>query len=135
MRLTSRIVAMSGIVACLALGAAPVPAAAAGAHTRVISSCTKARFKPHRYVLACADANIQITHATYSSWSAGSAQGHGTFTYNTCTPSCAAGTFKHHPVTFVLRRVRSVGGVRLFTRMSVSYAGLTETFQLPTSPV
>jgi hypothetical protein len=122
----------------LATGAVVIagPAAAAPTrHTQVISSCTTARFKPHGYVLSCADANTQITHARYSSWAAKSARGRGTLVYNTCAPSCAAGTFKHHPVTFSLGRARTVGGKRLFTRMFVTYAGLTETFQMPTSKI
>jgi hypothetical protein len=122
----------------LATGATMIagPAAAAPTtHTKVISSCTAATFKPQKYVLTCADANTAITHATYSSWTATFAQGRGTYVYNTCQPSCAAGTFKHHPVTFSLGRARTVGGKRLFTRMFVSYAGLTETFALPTSTI
>jgi hypothetical protein len=113
----------------------PAVGTPAATHTRVISSCTTSKYKPHQYVLACADANTQIHHATYSSWRGGRAVGRGTFVYNTCLPSCADGTFKHHPVTFSLGRARNVGGKRLFTRMYVSYAGLTETFDLPTSPV
>jgi hypothetical protein len=122
----------------LGTGAAMVagPAAAAPSnHTKVISSCTAATYRPQKYVLSCADANTQITHATYSSWTANSARGHGTFVYNTCRPSCADGTFKQHPVTFTLGRARTVSGKRLFTRMLVSYAGLTEAFQMPTSNI
>jgi hypothetical protein len=122
----------------LAAGAAMIagPAAAApSSHTKVISSCTTATYRPQKYVLTCADANTQITHATYSAWTATSAQGRGTFVYNTCRPSCAAGTYKHHPVTFSLGRARTIGGKRLFTRMFVSYAGLAETFQMPTSTI
>lgn len=112
--------------------AAPASAAPAS-HTRVISSCTTATYKPSSYILTCADANTQIRHATYTSWSPKLAEGRGTYVYNTCTPSCAAGTFKHHPVSFMLYRPKTVGGKKLFTRMSVSYAGLSEVFQLPTS--
>lgn len=133
---TSRVVVTASLAVSTALLATPVSAAGASvSHARVISSCTTAHYKPHRYVLTCADGNIQVVDATYSSWSARFAQGHGRFVYNTCTPFCAAGTFKHHPVSFALRRVRLIGGVRLFTRMSISYAGLTETFHLPTSRV
>jgi hypothetical protein len=116
--------------------AGPATAATtAASRTLVISSCTTAKYRPHQYVLTCADGNIAIRHATYSSWSARAADGHGTYVYNTCRPSCAAGTFKHHPVHFRLSRVRTAHGKHLFTRISVSYAGLNETFQLPTSGV
>lgn len=122
----------------LATGAALIASPAAAAptsHARVIASCTTAKYKPSSYVLTCADANTQIHHATYTSWSAKSADGSGNYVYNTCLPSCAAGTFKHHPVSFTLYRPRTVSGKKLFTRMSVSYAGLTEIFQLPTSGI
>ena len=126
-------------IACAGLGAASllfaVPAAAVPAQTRVISSCTSATIMPHNYVLSCADANTGIRHATYRSWTLGSASGRGEYYYNTCVPNCAAGTIKHHPVQFTLGRVRLGNGPRLFTRMYVSYAGLTETFALPTSTI
>jgi hypothetical protein len=126
-------VAVATLASGIALFAAP--ATAAPAHTLAISACTAAKYRPHHYVLTCADANTQITHAMYSSWSARTAEGRGTFVYNTCVPSCAAGTFKHHPVRFTLGRPRTVGSQRLFTRIWVSYAGLTEAFQLPTSSI
>jgi hypothetical protein len=134
MKFTPLALAAVTVAAGAALIAGPA-AAAPSAHTRVISSCTTAKYRPHQYILTCADANTEITHAKYSSWSAKSAAGHGTFVYNTCEPSCAAGKFKHHPVDFSLGRVRTVGGKRLFTRMYVSYAGLSETFALPTSKI
>jgi len=108
-------------------------AAATASHPKVISSCGAAHFKPKSFVLTCADGYTQIKHVTYKSWTSSGAEGKGRYVYNTCHPYCAAGTFKHHPVTFSLGRVRHVHGQRLFTRMYVTYAGLTQTFQLPTS--
>jgi hypothetical protein len=134
MKLTPVAIAIVSLATGAALTAAPA-AAVTKTHTMVISSCSKATYKPHQYVLTCADAYTQIHHAKYSSWSAKGAQGHGTFVYNTCVPSCVAGKTKHHPVEFTLGRVRTVGGQKLFTRMYVSYAGLSETFQLPTKTV
>lgn len=135
--MTRTAVAVTCIAAAASLGAmlaAPAEAAPSG-QTRVIAACKSPAYKPKQYILTCADANTEIRHASYSSWSANAASGRGTFYYNTCRPDCAAGTFKHHPVTFSLDRVRSVHGQRLFTRMYVSYAGLTETFFLPTSGI
>ncbi|HEX3824419.1 MAG TPA: hypothetical protein VHV79_08140 [Mycobacteriales bacterium] len=134
MNLTPLALASVSLATGAALIASPASAAPAG-HTRVVSSCTTAKYKPSSYILTCADANTQIRHATYSSWSPKHAEGIGSYVYNTCLPSCAAGTFKHHPVSFTLYRARTVSGKKLFTRMSVSYAGLTEVFQLPTSGV
>ena len=126
--------AVIGVAGATAVTMLAGPAVATTAHrTLVISACTTAKYRPHHYVLTCADANTQIRGATYSSWTATSAAGKGTFVYNTCTPDCASGTFKHHPVSFILGRPRTVGGTRLFTRLYASYAGLSETFLLPTS--
>lgn len=132
--MTRTVAITCAVAASLAMFAAPAVAAPSG-QTRVIAACKSPAYKPTMYILTCADANTEIRHASYSSWSSNAASGRGTFYYNTCRPNCAAGTFKHHPVTFSLDRVRSVHGQRLFTRMYVSYAGLTETFDLPTSGI
>jgi hypothetical protein len=129
---TAALATGAALVAGPASATAPTATASTTSHTLVISSCQKATYRPKQYVLTCADANTQIHHAVYATWTATAAAGHGTFVYNTCHPNCAAGTFKHHPVQFTLGRVRTVGGKKLFTRLSVSYAGLYETFQLPT---
>jgi hypothetical protein len=130
----------ASVLGASVLVAVVLPAAASAgpqstSRTRVISSCTKATYEPHSYVLTCGDGNIAIRKATYSRWGAASASGRGTYVYNTCTPSCAAGTFKHHPVTFTLGRARMVDGQKLFTRMTIFYAGLSETFTMPTRTV
>ena len=123
-----------GVAGATAVTILAGPAVATTTHrTTVIAACTTAKYRPHHYILTCADANTQIRGATYSSWTATSAAGKGTFVYNTCTPDCASGTFKHHPITFTLGRPRTVGGKRWFTRLYATYAGLSETFQLPTS--
>jgi hypothetical protein len=129
--------AVTCIAAAASMGATlACPAAAASAgRTEVIAACKAPVYQPKQYILTCADANSGIRHATYSSWTSNAASGRGTYFYNTCRPNCAAGTFKHHPVTFTLDRVRTAHGKRLFTRMFVSYAGLTETFRLPTSGI
>jgi hypothetical protein len=136
MKLAPPVVAALTLAASGALLAGPAAAAtqaAATTHTKVISSCVKATYRPRAYVLACADDNTAIRHATYSTWTRHSASGHGTYYYNTCTPDCVDGKTKHHPVSFILSRVRTVDGTRLFTRINVSYAGLSENFSLPTT--
>jgi hypothetical protein len=137
MKLNRLAVIATSAAAGVTLLAGPMSSAAAtaGHHTEVFSSCAAAKYKPSNYILSCADANNGIHHATYSKWGANFASGTGSYFYNTCTPSCAAGTLKHHPVTFSLYRPKTVSGQRLFTRMDVSYAGLTETFDLPTSGI
>jgi hypothetical protein len=135
--MTRTAVAITCVTAAASLSAmlAGPASAAPSSHTQVIAACRAPAYRPTHYVMTCADGNTQIRHVTYSSWSSSAATARGTYVYNTCRPDCAAGTFKHHPVTFSLDRVRTVHGTRLFTRMLVSYAGLTETFGLPTSGI
>ena len=128
----------AGLVAAGAIIASPVaasPAAAAGSATAVINNCVGAQVRPRSFTLTCADANIQIVRARYSRWTQHAATGRGRYVYNTCTPNCASGHDKHHPVDFRLYRVRTVKGQPLFTRMVVEYAGLAEVFTLPTRGV
>ena len=44
-------------------------------------------------MLACGDGNASLTNLTWSSWTPTSATATGYYTYNTCTPDCAGGTF------------------------------------------
>jgi hypothetical protein len=57
------------------------------------------------------------------SWTASGAHGSGFNWLNNCIPSCAGATFYQFPVTLTLSRSREVQGRRLFTRMTVTYAG------------
>lgn len=131
----TRGIAIAVASAAMVVTSFAAPAAASSQHTKAIAACTKAQYKPTKYVLTCADFYTQIHHASYASWSAKFARGHGRYVYNTCHPDCADGHTRHHPVTFDLYQPRTVRGQRLFTRMDVSYAGLTETFDLPTKPI
>jgi hypothetical protein len=49
--------------------------------------------RPSSIVLACADGNAYLANLIWSSWTATSAIGSGTYVYNDCTPDCAGGTF------------------------------------------
>jgi hypothetical protein len=79
-------------------------AASAGTLPRVIpcSGIGRPQLKPGSFILACADANSYVTHIRWSSWTAGSAHGHGTLTMNTCQPNCVHGTFTSSPTTITL---------------------------------
>jgi hypothetical protein len=126
---------VAGLAASLTLVSSPVSAVAlagapAGA-TKVIGNCQTPRYEPRRIILACGDAGAFISQGTYSHWKKKSATGRGRYDYNTCRPTCAGGTLRHHPIHFTLFRKRTVKGQPLFTRVRVEYAGLDEVFQLP----
>jgi hypothetical protein len=120
------VLALSGVVSSGSAGATPPQ------HTRVISSCAHARYKPSHYILACGDANIGLKHAKYSAWHLKTARGTGTYWFNDCTPNCASGTVHHQPATFKLYRpVASAHHGALFTRILVKADGKKHHYQLP----
>lgn len=124
-------IAVAGTTALAGMALLAAPATAAGTHqTKVIANCTSEAYKPTHYTLTCADGYTQIKHATYSSWTRDRASGSGVFVYNTCEPTCVAGTIKHYRMTFSLHRPRSVHGARLFTRLTVHHGSKTESFHL-----
>jgi hypothetical protein len=129
-------IAVAGLAIATGAAGFAAPAASAGTtHTKVISSCTKTTYKPPGFILFCGDGNAGIEHAAYTSWHTHRAAGSGTYFFNTCKPSCAAGTVKRYKVSFTLRRTRTVHGQRLFTRLTTDHHGKTRTFDLPTKTI
>jgi hypothetical protein len=87
-----------------------IPAAsAASAATPVrMSDCGTLKIAPKSIVISCADANRSISGISWTNWGAATAVGKGILTWNTCTPTCVSGTFRHVSLTFrALRRVTS----------------------------
>jgi hypothetical protein len=73
----------------------------------------------------------------WTSWSAQGASGTGANWLNNCKPNCARGHFSAFPVTLKASRPRTVLGVKVFTRLQVTYAatkphglGKSETWKL-----
>lgn len=132
----TRVIAVAVASASMLLGLAGTPAvAASGGHTKVIATCNKPSYKPHRFDMACADANAQLQKAKYSSWTKTRAKGHGTYVFNPCKPDCASSGFKYKPATFTLNKVKSTSHGRLFTRIHIHYSGHKVTYSLPTKPI
>jgi hypothetical protein len=133
--------AVLGTTAAAGVSLLALPAAAATTKpTAVFAACTKAQVKPTKYVFTCGDYGLSMKNVTYShkhglAWGDANVSGRGTYVYNDCTPDCASGTFHHHPVTFYLHGRKTVGNRKLYTKIDVSYAGLTETFTLPTKKI
>jgi hypothetical protein len=98
---------------------------AGAAHTRaVVFDCLgKPQIRPRSFVLTCADDNSYLTGLSWSSWTAGSALGRGTWHINNCVPNCAHGHFLTYPVDVTFWRSRPVTskpGERYFTRITMS---------------
>jgi len=122
-----------------ALAGAPlmaVTSASAAQHTRVISSCTHARYQPTHYVFFCADGGAGLRNAAYTDWTKTDAHGHGTYFWNDCKPSCAGGTFHHATAMFRLYRVRDTANHGpLFTRIEVATKTHDYHYDMPTKTI
>jgi len=91
----------------------------------VLAHCTEANsapaVRPSTIVLACGDGNALLTHLSWSSWTATDATGTGFFTYNTCKPYCAVGTFVSVAARVQLRYPIETSGGKEFATISYSY--------------
>ena len=82
--------------------------------------------KPSDYILTCADAGSVLEHLVWASWTAQQAVATGVHELNSCTPSCAEGTFTGYPAVVTLWRSEPVSGQpgeQYFTRITVRYTG------------
>jgi hypothetical protein len=139
-------------LAIAALLAAPTPTLAAAARhdevrvpaahgaskrpVRAIAACAKAAYKPTSYVMTCADAGIELNKAHYQWWTRHTAHGNGVYSFNDCTPSCAAGTFHSQAASFTLYRVVKTSKYgRLFSRIEIDTRQGHHEFSLPTSTI
>jgi len=89
-------------VFALAGALAAVPALASGNARRVVGNCTKSQVRPASIIIACADANLQLTHLKWSSFGGATAAATGSYYVNDCTPDCAAGKFHSYPIRVTL---------------------------------
>jgi len=118
------------IIASLTVGigatlvAAPAASASngTGPGTDVYVGCTEHTAKPEHISLACADDSVSFDGLTWSSWSSGRATGVGTFSYNTCLPTCVDGnTVTAKQVKVLLSRPKVAKGVRYFSLLTAVY--------------
>jgi hypothetical protein len=78
MKIRVQVVGIVGLLALVALVLGLSSTALAGSQAAKVLSCAgHAQSKPASYVITCADANTQWTHAHWSSWTATRATGHG----------------------------------------------------------
>jgi hypothetical protein len=94
------------IAVCALAGAIALPALASGTARRVVGNCTSSQVRPATIVVACADANLQLTHLKWSSFGGSTARATGEYYVNDCAPNCAAGKFHSYPITVVLSKAK-----------------------------
>lgn len=103
---------------------------ASGHHTKVVSDCQHAHYKPSTIVLFC-DQTLALTKISYTKWTATVAKGTDRTVIDNCDPNCAAGTASHEHDHFTLDRPKTKHGVTVFTRARVYHHGkLTQTYTL-----
>jgi hypothetical protein len=119
--------------ASAAVGAAGSASAAAARSAPALLSCAGARLvRPGgTVVLACADANTEISKTHWHTWRAASATGTTDFGVNLCTPSCVASRMRFFPDS----TIRLLGAERtrhglVFSRAEITYVlgGVHRTF-------
>lgn len=82
--------------------------------------------KPKDFILTCADANDDLGHLSWKSWSSLGAYATGEREINTCTPNCAEGHFRDYPVLVILWGSSAVKGhpaQRAYTEMTTVFTG------------
>ena len=135
LRLLAVAVLTAALAASLAPSASAAPASDAAA-TKVADCLGKLVSRPTEIVFSCADANVEITGLTWTSWGAEKARGTGTYRVNRCKPDCASGKFFSTKATITLTRVR--GDKPAFTRAVLRYVHRNgepevEALDLPTA--
>ena len=78
---------------------------------------------PATFVIACADANYELTKLGWHGWGSARATATGTAVANDCTPYCAAGHFHRFRVTVMADRLRQCGKARVYARLTITYPG------------
>ncbi len=88
-------------------------------HTKVVSDCIHAHYKPGSITLACGDGNFALTKIKYSKWGKRVANGTDRTFENSCDPDCAEGKPVYHHDHFKLDHPKKKHGVKVFTRARV----------------
>ena len=92
------------VIAVALLMVALVSTATAAGGARVVGDCVRSQVKPAQIIIYCADANGLLKNMRWSSFGGATARGSGSWSFNDCTPNCAAGHFHSYPVTLTLSR-------------------------------
>jgi hypothetical protein len=132
----------STLSAAASTASAPTTAAASTtppASPSVVVNCTSAppsrlSVRPSSIPLACADNGLGVEKLTWTTWTATTATGQGTFWEHVCVPSCAASaTYDYYPVAVRLSAVKSAGQETWFSLLTVRWTSSPPPAQLPTS--
>lgn len=91
----------------------------------------KPETKPAYLILACADANTQGVHLSWTKWGPTEADATGAYTWNTCVPNCAASkAWDKAAANFTLNRPVNAGSKVgwLFEQLVVRITGKVPSY-------
>jgi hypothetical protein len=116
----SRSLTLAGMTAAAMLSfglttAATTAVASAAPATTYVATCLTQSVTPSEITISCADDGRYINHITWSNWGSAQALGRGTLNWNTCTPTCAAGTFLHKSISFRATTKKVLHGKSTYT--------------------
>ena len=116
------IIAVLALVSTLSVAPTLLVSAAPKVTPTVLSNCGASVSSQTVITISCADANRYISDITWANWGKSVATATGTLDWNTCTPSCAAGTFKQKKIVFHAEG-RNVGAKLNYYRVLVGPSG------------
>jgi hypothetical protein len=118
--------------------AVPTTKVTVDTNVKVYGDCKTATVEPKEIILTCADLGEIVQGVSWSSWTATSATGVGTWLYKDCTPSCATGKSRTLPNTHITLTtpVSDPSGQRVWSQLEASQfpPGLTGPQSIPTQP-
>ena len=92
----------------------------------VVNCAMKGQTRPGTYILACGDGNGYVSKLQWASWGSSAAFATGSYVFNICTPSCAAGHYVSFPALAALWRAEAWSGhgsQRYFSRLTLILTG------------
>jgi hypothetical protein len=116
------VMSIAVFAAAVLVSSVVIGASAASGLPRVSVCADGFALRPGYLLLGCGDDGQYLEAVRWSSWTALEARGTAVWWQNLCTPSCAAGHFRHDHVRVRLWRPRLCRGpaLTLFTRMTLT---------------
>jgi hypothetical protein len=112
---------MSKLFGLAAIALVAAGAAHASSPERFLNNCGKLVKHPKTFTIACGDGNYLLKSLKWSAWGGKTAKAKGKASGDTCTPNCAAGTFKSYPVRVTASRTTTCGKHSDYLRLTVHY--------------
>jgi hypothetical protein len=113
------------LYAAMLLGTVAIARAASSAPTMALPDCAGGpTVRPESVTLACADAGITAEKLQWTGWGSTFAAAVGVASVNTCTPNCAAGTYKHYRIVLIATgQQHCSNGQTAYAKVSYAFIG------------